>query len=189
MALSLHIVAPGTPCNLRAEECLSVWVGASAIADTATPTAAGEWAPQCVKTIPEGLYASKSEWDLLVPFCTNCYTKCWVCSLLSGCLRMVPSCWVKCTSGLSPDQWKGILQRCGLPVNPFMCNGDTGHKFTGNQALLALVLLEQHVACLLKAIVQPKMYGKLEFYSSIYHIYLPSFYSVIHNCFLPVFWT
>lgn len=190
MALSLHIVAPGAPCNLRAAEYLTVWVGAPAIADTAIPTAAGEWALQCVRIIPEGLYASKTEWDLLVPFCTNCYTKCWVCSLHSGCLRMVPSCGLSVpqifhqTSGRA--SFKDVVPPWILP-----CVIETWDTTPQKTRLCYLwYFWNSMLPVYLRPLYSQRCMGKETGILFLkYHIYLPSFYSVIHNCFLPVFWT
>lgn len=63
-------------------------------------------------------------------------------------------------------------------------NGDTG-----NQALPALLLLEEHVAHLLRPLYNQRCIGKensQENYSPIYHIYLFSYYSVVCCSFLPV---
>lgn len=160
MALSLYRVAPGAPCNLRAAElphCLGgnfchIWHSNSNSCWRMSSTV-------CQKK-PEGLYASKTEWDLLVPVCTNCYTKCWVCSLHSGGHRMVPSYWVMCTSSLSPDQQNGLLQRCGLPVSPAMWSGDMGDKSTGNQALLALYFWNSMLPVYLRPLHSRRCMGK-----------------------------
>lgn len=64
--------------------------------------------------------------------------------------------------------------------------GGTGHKSTGNAALLALLLLEQLVAHVLRLLCHQRYMGKenrQDSYHSLCHTYLFSYYSAVYCSF------